>query len=274
MLGRAIYGKLITNHEKLQNNHHLRLRGVKNLRDLGGYRTIDGKTIRRGVLYRSGALHRLTDKDLKQLSALDLDSIIDFRTTREKEIRPDRHPLETSIRRVEIPIMDSSTKVWHDSGREVVKSFTSSDSIKYMCATNHELATQFTPEMAQFLRALSSANGRPVLFHCAAGKDRTGFAAAILLRILGVPQDIVLEDYLLTNQYFLVSNRWGLLLMYLLKGRRYASMVKTFMQANPAFLNTAFDAIDHNHGSFENYVSCGLGLSPRDIEHLKDLYLE
>jgi protein-tyrosine phosphatase len=274
MLDQVFYRKMVVDKTNLKKNRHLKLNGAKNLRDLGGYQTMEGKAVRWGVLYRSDALHRLTDKDLVQLSVLDLDCVIDFRTSHEKELRPDRLTTGMTIRRVEIPILDSSTKAWHESGEEVVKSFTSSDSIKYMCATNYELATQFTPEMAQFLRELSSANGRPVLFHCAAGKDRTGFAAAILLRILGVPQELVMEDYLLTNQYFLVSNRWDLLLMYLLKGRRYASMVKTFMQANPEFLNTAFDAIDRDHGSFENYVKYGLGLSPRDIEHLRNLYLE
>lgn len=259
---------------KLQKNRHLPLRGAKNLRDLGGYQTIQGKTVRWGLLYRSDSLYKLTNTDLKRLSALTLDRVIDFRAAHEKEIRPDRLPADMSIRLVEIPILDSTTRVWHESGKELAKNFKNNEYGTFLLTTNKELATQFTPEIRRFLRELSTANGNPVLFHCAAGKDRTGFAAAVLLRILGVPQEVILEDYLLTNKYFLAKNRWSLILMLLLKGNRFMSMVKTFMEANPAYLNAAFEAIDRDHSSFENYVRDGLGLSQKDIEHLRDLYLE
>lgn len=274
MLDRAFERKIRTNNKDMPKIRRLKFRGAKNLRDLGGYRTVDGKTVRWGILYRSDGLYKLTKRDLKRLSALALDSVIDFRAAHEKERRPDRLPAGIYIRLVEIPILDSTTKVWHESSRDVAKNFTSSDSSTYLRATNHELATKFTPEIAQFLGTLASTKGRPVLFHCAAGKDRTGFAAAVLLRILGVPQDVVMEDYLLTNQYFLASHRWNLVLMRLLKGGRFMTMVRTFMEANPAYLNAAFETIDEQYGSFENYVRDGLGLSKKEIEHLKDLYLE
>jgi protein-tyrosine phosphatase len=181
-----------------ENKRRLEFSGAKNFRDLGGYRTVDGRAVVWGILYRSDQLQKLTNSDLNHLTALMLDRIIDFRAEHEKEEAPDRIPLNSDIRIVEIPILDSSTEIWRDTHNQLVKdNLKNIDSAKFMIQMNIELATRFTPQMRQFVHELFSASGRPVLFHCAAGKDRAGFAAAILLRILGVPLEMVMEDYLL-----------------------------------------------------------------------------
>jgi protein-tyrosine phosphatase len=253
---------------------HLDFSGAKNFRDLGGYRTADNRTVRWGLLYRSDALHKLTNTDHKHLTALMLEHVIDFRVEHEKEQEPDRLPVELSNRIVEIPIADSSTRVWHESREAFVKNLKNMDPVKYMVETNVELATRFTPEIQKFFRELLAVEGRPILFHCAAGKDRTGFTAAVILRLLGVPQETVMADYLLTNQYFMASYKWSLVLLRLTKGRRFAESVKGFMEAHPLYLSAAFEAMDHEHGSFENYIRHGLGLTETQIEQLKKLYLE
>jgi protein-tyrosine phosphatase len=119
-----------------------------------------------------------------------------------------------------------------------------------------------------------SANGSPVLFHCAAGKDRTGFAAAIILRILGVPHEIVVEDYLLTNQYFLPTHQPGLTMLRLMKGGAASAAVRGFMEARPEYLAAAFSTIFREHGSFEEYIYKALDLTMHDTERLRALYLE
>jgi protein-tyrosine phosphatase len=216
-------------------------------------------------------LHKLTDADLRRLAALQLERVVDFRATHEQEQEPDRLPEGVSL--VPVPILDSSTKVWHDARAEFVKNLLSMDPVQFMIQTNVELGTRFTPQFKLFLHELLSAGGRPVLFHCAAGKDRTGFAAATLLRILGVPPATVMEDYLLTNQYFMRGYRWNLWLARLLKGKKFAEVLKGFMIADPAYLSAAFNALQQEHGSFENYVRDGLGLTETEIEHLKSIYL-
>jgi len=249
--------------------------GAKNFRDLGGYRTVDGRAVIWGILYRSDQLQKLTNADLNYLTALVLDRIIDFRAAHEKEEAPDRIPSNSDIRIVEIPILDSSTEVWRDTHDQLIKdNLKNIDSVKSMIETNIELATRFTPQMRQFVHELFSASGRPVLFHCAAGKDRTGFAAAILLRILGVPLEVVMEDYLLSNQYYLSAHSWSLFLIRLMKGKRFSNVVKGFLEVRPAYLCAAFEAIDREFGSFEKYVHNGLGLTEQDIKHLRNLYLE
>lgn len=255
-------------------NRRLNLSGARNFRDLGGYRTTDGRSVRWGLLYRSDALHKLTSTDLKFMAALNLDRIIDFRSAHEKASEPDRLPAYMKINYVEIPIHDASTRVWHESRDEFIKKVRELDPTRYMVDTNVELATQFTPEIRTFFHELSSAGGRPVLFHCAAGKDRTGFAAAVILRLLGVPEETVMEDYLLTNQYFLPSFRLEMAALRLFRGKKFADGVLGFMKASPEYLSSAFIALEHAHGTFENYVRDGLGLTEKDIERFRRTYLE
>jgi len=253
---------------------HLPFSGAKNFRDLGGYRTLDGRHVRWGLLFRSDSLHQLTKHDLKRLSKLDLGWIVDFRSPKEKETMPDRLPVDMTAQLVEIPIVDSSTQIYQRSRDDIVKDLKNIDPYHSLALTNTELATRFTAEMRKFIDVLLSADGRPILFHCTAGKDRTGFAAAITLRILGVPQDIVMEDYLLSNKYFYAAHRRNVFLLRLLKGKQVADVVLGMIKADAAYLSAAFRAIDQNYGSFENYVQDALGLTIQDIDRLKASYLE
>ena len=148
------------------------------------------------------------------------------------------------------------------------------DPAKFLIETNVELVTRFTPQMRQFIQELFSANGRPVLFHCSAGKDRTGYAAAIILRILGIPMEAVMDDYLLSNEYYLSNYSWNLFVIRLIKGKRFSSVVKGFLEVRPAYLSAAFETIDREYGSLENYVRNRLDLNEQDIELLRSLYLE
>lgn len=251
---------------------HIPFSGMKNFRDLGGYKTLDGRNVRWGLLYRSDSLHKLTENDLKRLSELSLGAIIDLRSDHEKERRPDRIP--DGVRYVEISILDASTRVWHESRDDMIRDMQKVDPVKYLSATNVELASQFTPEFQRFLREVLSSNGRPLLFHCAAGKDRTGFGAAILLRMLGVPHETVMQDYVLTDKYLLGAYKWRLAIAQLLKGRGFANGVRGFMRAHPDYLTAAFNTLEAAHGSFENYVRDGLGMTEQDIERLRQMYLE
>ncbi len=220
-------------------------------------------------------MHKLTNADLEHLAELSLDRIIDFRAEHEIADQPDHLPAALGIRTVRNPILDSSTEIWRDACEQFVKeNFPNVDPAHYMIQTNIELGTRFTPQMQSFIQELFSANGRPALFHCAAGKDRTGFAAAILLRMLGVLQKVVMEDYLLSNQYYLSAHKWDPAPLQLIKGKRFAGIVKGFLGVRSSHLATAFEALEHKYGSIENYVHVGLGLAEKDLAYLKLLFLE
>lgn len=256
-----------------EKQRHLKFSGTKNFRDLGGYATEEGRTVRWNVLYRSDSLHKLTNADLKFISALNLSRIIDFRAPYEALREPDRLPDDLAVHLLSLPMEDSSTKVWHEARDEMVKNIKNLDPVQYMTQTNVELATKFTPEYRLFFRELLASNGEPLLFHCAAGKDRTGFAAACILRILGVSSEILMQDYLLTNRYFLDAYRWEMVLASLLRGRKFADGIRGFMRADERYLSAAFDTIDREYGSFDNYVRDGLLLDSQAVAKLKQYYL-
>ena len=248
--------------------------GAKNFRDLGGYQTADEKTVRWNVLYRSDNLHKLSASDLRRLSGLNLNRVIDFRSEQEVQQEPDRLPAELNDRLLKIPILDSTTKATQESRSEFIKNLKNANPTQYMLQTYTELATKFTPQFKQFVGEVLSANGKPVVFHCAAGKDRTGFAAAILLRMLGVPQETVTQDYLLTNQYLMTGYAKSLFLLRLIKGKAFAATVGRFMEARSEYLVSAFDTVNRQYGSFDDYVFKALDLTKHDTERLKTLYLE
>lgn len=257
-----------------QRNRLLSFSGAKNFRDLGGYQSASGGTVRWGMLYRSDNLHRLNRADLKRLSALTLHRVIDFRSEQEVRREPNRLPRELSACLVEIPILDSATRATQESRREFLRNLKNIDPILYMNQMNVELATKFTPQMKQFIGEVLSADGKPILFHCAAGKDRTGFAAAILLRLLGVPQETVIQDYQLTNQYLSQGYARSLALLRLIKGKAFMEAIGKFMEARPEYLGAAFDSVTSQYGSFNEYVSRGLQLTTHDLDRLHGLYLE
>ena len=268
-----VFADAVAQNESNQ-SHWIAFSGVRNFRDLGGYQTASGESIRRGLLYRSANLYNLTDKDLQRLDRLSLRRVIDFRADIEKAHEPDRLPVGSQIQVMAIPILDSSTDVALTLEEQIKAGKV--DGIhpsELLIEANVQLATRFTPQYQQFIHEVLEANGQPILFHCTAGKDRTGFAAAILLRILDVPQETVIFDYLLSNKYYFQPLRRNLILIALTKGQKIASVVGGFLEVKTAYLETAFNMIDQQYGSFDEYVRQGLDLTREQIEHLQRLYL-
>lgn len=141
-------------------NRRILFMGAKNFRDVGGYATRDGRTVRWGAIYRSDALNRFTNTDLKFLAALNLSAVIDFRSEHEIQVAPDR--LLESIRYVKFPILDSSTKVWHESRDDFIKNLTKINPLQLMTETNIELATKFTPEIRSFFSEIFLLMANPL----------------------------------------------------------------------------------------------------------------
>jgi protein-tyrosine phosphatase len=124
-----------------------------------------------------------------------------------------------------------------------------------------------------FIQAVLAAQGKPVLWHCVAGKDRTGFAAAILLRILGVPHQVVMQDYMLSAQY--ADRRKPLILMLrLIRGEEIADIIRTFYSVQKEWLQVAFQAIDDVWGSFEQYRLEALKVSQDQVYQLREFLLD
>lgn len=238
----------------------LSLEGAENFRDLGGYRGRDGRQVRWGAVYRSNALSRLSDRDVGLLSALKIRLLCDLRTREEQEARPNRLPPDDPPEVLSLSILPKATSPLEEvlrsgrfrdaAGRD---GLSAAELRRAMSNLYRSYARDHTAEYGTLLRRIAAAENRPTLVHCAAGKDRTGFAAALLLRALGVPLDQVLDDYELTNR---VAEGW----IRRAEADGYPPHAHVVIRADADFLLAAFDEIDARYGSLEDYLREGLGL--------------
>jgi protein-tyrosine phosphatase len=249
--------------------------GAHNFRDLGGYKTEDGRALKWGKIYRSDDLHLLTDEDLKYLSRLNIKSVVDFRSDEERESEPDR--LNPDMTQVLLPIKFQPEEFDDETLKNLMKNLTfgTLDSSNLLRDFNIVIVKDFATEYKKFFRHVIENNAEPIVFHCTAGKDRAGFASAMILTVLGVPREKVIEDYLLTNTY--VKDH--------VDSEMLEIELKTFFRADTdnlrkinlveeRYIQAAFDTIDSEWGGMDNYISGALGLSEEDILKLKDFYLE
>jgi protein-tyrosine phosphatase len=254
----------------------LNFEGIANFRDLGGYQTADGRQVKWGSLYRSGTFAESSKADLVGLGKLHLDTLIDFRSSAEKLEEPNYLPEPIGFTILEIPVLDDGNKAMVGEVMERIESgnFEGFDPGEAMIQANRQFASKFTPQFSEYIHTVLDADGAPVAWHCSAGKDRTGFAAAILLRILGVPQETIMADYMASLEPAMGSRKSQLLLLRVFKGEEAADNVAVLMGVEPQWLEAAFAEIDSSWGSFDNYVTNGLQLSPADVQRLRDNLLE
>ena len=254
---------------------HLDLEGAPNFRDLGGYATEDGRVVRWGLFYRSDNLHELTDEDLARVTELGIHLVCDFRSPEERDDEPDRLPENPSPMVAELAVWDPSFS--SQSFREKLESgdVENLDFGEVLVEGNRKFASQFSPLYAAMFELIMQPENLPVVVHCTAGKDRAGFASALILKVLGVPMETVYEDYLLTNFYTQEKIERMITMV------RVASLfqvdeqqLRTVMGVERRFLEAAFDEIDKQYGSFENYRREALGIGDADLKAFRDRSLE
>jgi protein-tyrosine phosphatase len=259
--------------QKSDKKRLMKIPGVSNFRDLGGYITRDGRSVKWGQLYRSGDLSRLRLRGLEILSNLDLYAIFDFRSNGEVERQPNRVPERLQV--IHLPVMDQANQEISQEirNRLMNKDYEGFDPTGFLLIPYQQFVIDHTPAFKSFIHTILDARGAPILWHCKSGKDRTGYAAAILLRILGVDPETIFRDYLLSNQYAKQMDK-RIFSVFLVGGFRAYRMVKPLMGVQIEWLKAAFETIDEEWGSFESYVSDGLDLSPSDVRQLQDNLLE
>jgi protein-tyrosine phosphatase len=274
VFSKTIYPKDLPADER-EAYRHIDFRGTSNFRDLGGYHNAEGRAVAWGKLYRSDALHKLTSGDQTALAKAGLVCAIDFRADFEREENPDRLPGQGEVRQVALPIFDTNSRLGKEIREKIVAGqLDGIEPDELLEDAYAQFVSRFTPEFRRFIGEVVAAEGRPVLFHCTAGKDRTGFAAALLLRILGVPQQAVLRDYMLSQFYWQKSMAKVLFFVRLTRGPRAMKLVQQLSSAKEDYLLTAFAKIDELYGSFDNYVHEGLGLRHAEIDTLRACLLD
>ena len=237
------------------------LQGASNFRDLGGYRNTEGRRVRRGQVFRSDHLAGLTPEDHRQLQALGVRHSLDFRGMAEFTLTPYAIP---GVQRLALPIEPTViARMQALVAQGVVP--TTEETVDLMRETYRDFVNRNADTFGRFLKHLLE-QPTPQVFHCTAGKDRTGFAAALLLSALGVDRATIEHDYLLTNQLYKRDTR--------LEGQGHPHVMKVLWRVQPEFLQAAFDAVDAQHGGMRNYLHGAIGLTPHETTALQQLLLE
>jgi len=254
---------------------HLALEGAPNFRDLGGYATGDGRSVKWGQLYRSDNLSHLTDEDLAKVAALGINLVCDFRSAAEKAAEPDRLPATDTPDVLALEIGAESFIV-NDLRERIASGDTEGLDLRGMLIEgNRQFATRYAPTYAAMLERVTQAASLPALVHCTAGKDRAGFASALILSVLGVPRETVMEDFLLTNHYTAKKTEQRLRMIELMSFFRADSeALRPLFGVEPAYLEAAFDAIEANYGDFDSYRRDALGLDDAELDAFRALTLE
>lgn len=254
-----------------------------NARDLGGYPAEGGARVRRGMLFRADALHRLSEDDVAALAQLGLACVIDFRSPEEIDVvGPDRLPVPSPDRLVALPLHDPDHNVFvsvsvllgragGDAAARLPDAAAASD--HNAAAGMLELyrwfvgATMARQTFAAALRLIATPDALPLLFHCTAGKDRTGWLSALVLSALGVDREVVVEDYLRTNELNAMSNAHVLSVLSERVGDPGALV--PLLEARREYLEAAFAEAERAYGGIDGYLREGLGLDEATLAALR-----
>ena len=254
------------------------LEGQSNFRDIGGYKTEDGHTLKMGKVYRSGELPKLSDSDIERLKALKVNVVVNFLLKEEIE-KTGKDRLPEGTKEVLIPI---STQEAQSLVQEANKARKTGDFSKLPVELNpfvHKLLPKAgASSYASLIREIIKDKEGALVYHCSHGVHRTGTATAIILSLVGVPWESVREDYLLSNlaRKDEVQKRIGQLGKMTAKTQGISfeevdmTNIKAFYILEGEYIDATRDEILTKYGSFENYANKVLGLSNEEIQALKD----
>ncbi|TDG33464.1 tyrosine-protein phosphatase [Paracraurococcus ruber] len=238
------------------------LEGASNLRDLGGWPVADGRRVRRGLVYRSATLDGLTVADQAQVAALGIRTVCDLRGEREAAARPSRLP--PSAERVALPIEPAVGASLRDLAQR--EESTGEDVVALLRQAYLDYASRFLPVYRRMFTLLLEPGRTALMFHCSAGKDRTGLGAALLLTALGATRQVVMDDYLATDRLWRRDHP--------LPPGTPKPLGDALLATHPALLEEALDTAVAAHGGVPLLLECGLGLDAARLAALRDTFLE
>ncbi|MDD9963771.1 MAG: tyrosine-protein phosphatase [Gammaproteobacteria bacterium] len=254
----------------------LPLEGGSNFRDLGGYRTADGQTVARGMLFRSGAMTGLTDADMAYLDGFEIKTIVDLRSNEEISLYPNHWAAKHRIEVVTGGYSFAAMMSGEESGERPA-----------MSELYPRLLESIGPQIKTYFDE-ALGEGAPMVVNCSAGQDRTGIVSALMLLLLGVPEPTVIEDYLLSTDFRRPAiEQAGVDLAEAAKTNAFAAMMLEYRKAMPhpdrpnplvttdgvPYLAFVIDRIRDEYGSVEAYAEKELGIDAQDLAALRRKYL-
>jgi protein-tyrosine phosphatase len=263
----------------LKPGESLGITSVPNLRDVGGYKTSDGATVARGLVYRSNQLSGVSEKDMAKLASLGLETAYDLRTYEERKARPGELPSEVNYVWLDVladspqagpaqleKLMQDPPKANAALGGGKVEAGFQESYREFVSLPSARM------EFRKLFLSLGDESQLPALFHCTTGKDRTGWAAAALLTLVGVSREAVLEDYLRSNDYIIPKYRT--VIDAFVEAGGDASIPPAILGVKREYLDAAFEEMESKYGTIEKYFSEGLGIDAARQKVLRELLLE
>ena len=246
-------------------DRHVNLTGASNFRDLGGYETEDGMKLKRGLIYRSDNLSHLSEEDLQKINEIGIKTVCDFRSDIELDEFPSLFSEKTLPKLKHIPIKTLGTR---DLRELSIKDDVTSEEMAREMQHHYVLYVhQHKKKYRDFIN-LVALGEIPLVFHCFAGKDRTGFGALLYLGLLGVKKETIIEDYLLTNKFFkgpIVNEEWR---------DTSSEKLQPLFEARVDYINAAFSEIYSSYNSIEDFVVKELEIDSQTLDLLKTRILE
>lgn len=258
-LDKRSYFKLVTPEgSTILAERHLPMAGGFNFRDLGGYKTQAGRYVQWGKIIRSDDLSTLTEADLNYLSSLPLLTVVDYRSAEEIKEASDKIPASVKNHLI------ASINPGNVTSVELLKTMDSTKIDEYMQEINVDFVSD--PSAIEQFRKMFELLQHPnehiaLLYHCTAGKDRTGMASALILYALGMDDKTVMDDYLLSNQF--IETKFD-------KYTQKYPELKDMFIVKPIFLQAGLDQIHKKYGNVENFLTQQLKV---DLQKFRELYL-
>ena len=242
----------------------LPLKGGANFRDIGGYKTAEGKEDAWGKIYRSASINKLSDEDVQLLDKKNIHTVIDFRGKAEAQAAPDRLPENTDYTLCpagsdNIPGAAQMVKLLKEG--DFLTKFYGEDAVKYSGDRFRTL----------FVKLLTLEDNEAIMYHCTGGRDRTGMATALLLHLLEVPQETIEADFVASNVYLKSMNQNMLAPLAKMSGLSEEEIVAK-MALRPELLRSFFGGLETQYGSIQNFAQQELGVGPQEIAILKAKY--
>lgn len=246
-------------------NRHIDFRKVANFRDIGGLKTKDGNIIQWGKIYRSDNLSQLKSSEFRKFNDMHIQAVFDLRTSNEIKGKEDQLP--KGVHYIHSPTLEDSEDMLTQMRSKVIRGEVSGEqSVQLMVGLYEGMVSDNIPSIRLLIHQILDSDGA-VLYHCSAGKDRTGIVTALLLSVLNVDRGTIVNEYLLSDYYRRgkIKKMLGKAkLAKIIKPHIGIEAIQHFMSVDERYINAAFDVIDHKYGGMEKYIHNELGIGDEE----------
>jgi protein-tyrosine phosphatase len=240
----------------------VRMEGAINFRDIGGYQTTDGREVKWGTIFRSADVSKLTSNDLQTLEQKHIHTVIDFRGKKEAAAAPD-HILPNTDYTLCPAGSDSLPNM-----KEIAAKLKQDSFLTAFYSSTQYFGDRYRP---MFQKLLNLPEGQSIMYHCTGGRDRTGMATALILYVLGVPNDVIEADFVASNVY-LAPMQSKMYESLATASQMDVEQVTKAMALRPDLLHTMFQAITAKYGSVDSFLQKELGVGEKEKQLLRKKY--